>query len=120
MVCVSTDKSIVQFRFIGFGDFKQLKPINEEHINFKDSWIVKFIFNNTLCELTEIHRFKDNELLQDAYKCSNGETFDIDKYGKAERDLSLCWTNRAVDVINEKWNNHYLPNDYIIVNGAKK
>ena len=120
MWCVLAQiKVLFNFVFIGFGDFKQLKPINEEHINFRNSWIVKFIFNNTLCELTEIHRFNDNELLQDAYKCSNGEAFDIDKYGKTEHDLSLCWTNRAVDVINEKWNNYYLPNDYITVNGAK-
>ena len=120
MWCVLAQiKTLFNFVFIGFGDFKQLKPINEEHINFKNSWIVKFIFNNTLCELTEIHRFNDNELLQDAYKCSNGEAIDTDKYNKTEHDLSLCWTNRAVDVINEKWNNHYLPDDYVIVNGAK-
>ena len=75
MWCVLAQiKILFNFVFIGFGDFKQLKPVNEEHINFKNSWIVKFIFNNTLCELTEIHRFNDNELLQDAYKCSNGET----------------------------------------------
>jgi len=120
MWCVLAQiKILFNFVFIGFGDFKQLKPINEEYINFRNSWIVKFIFNNTLCELTEIHRFDDDELLQDAYKCSNGEAIDIDKYGKTEHDLSLCWTNRAVDVINEKWNDYYLPNDYIIVNGAK-
>ena len=120
MWCVLAQiKILFNFVFIGFGDFKQLKPVNEEHINFKNSWIVKFIFNNTLCELTEIHRFNDNELLQDAYKCSNGETIDINKYGKTEHDLALCWTNKAVDVINEKWNNYYLPNDYINVNGAK-
>jgi hypothetical protein len=119
MWCVLAQiKILFNLVFIEFCDLKQLKPMNAEHINFRNSWIVKFISNNTLCELTEIHRFNDNELLQDAYKCSNGEAFDIDKYGKAEHDLSLCWTNRAVDVINEKWNNHYLPNDYIIVNGA--
>jgi len=120
MWCVLAQiKILFNFVFIGFGDFKQLKPVNEEHVNFKNSWIVKFIFNNTLCELTEIHRFNDNELLQDAYKCSNGEAIDINKYGKTEHNLALCWTNKAVDVINEKWNNYYLPDDYIIVKGAK-
>ena len=39
------------FVFVGFDDLKQLKPINEEHVDFKNSWIVKFVFNNTLCEL---------------------------------------------------------------------
>ena len=60
------------FIFVGFGDFKQLKPIGEDEIDFKNSWIVKHVFSNNLCELTEVHRFKDNTLLQDAYKCSNG------------------------------------------------
>ena len=32
-----------QFGFVcvGFGDFKQLKPVGEERIDFKRSWIVK-------------------------------------------------------------------------------
>ena len=39
------------FIFVGLGDFKQLKNRNEEHIDFKNSWIVKYIFNNNLIEL---------------------------------------------------------------------
>jgi len=113
-------KVIFNFVFVGFGDFKQLKQVNEEHIDFKNSWIVKFIFNNTLCELETIHRFKDDELLQDALKCSDGESIDITKYGNEEHDLALCWTNRAVDAINAKWNNHYAKDEHIIVNGAKQ
>ena len=34
------------FTFIGFGDFIQLKPVNEEHIDFQYSWLVKHLFNN--------------------------------------------------------------------------
>ena len=30
-------KKEFNFVFIGFGDFKQLKPVNEEHIDFKNS-----------------------------------------------------------------------------------
>ena len=48
---LSQIKALFNFVFVGFGDFKQLKPINEEHVDFKNSWIVKFVFNNTLCEL---------------------------------------------------------------------
>ena len=29
------------FTCCGFGDFKQLKPVNEEHIDFLNSWLVK-------------------------------------------------------------------------------
>ena len=70
------------FIFVGFGDFKQLKPIGENEIDFKNSWIVKHVFGNNLCELTKVHRFKDDTLLQDAYKCSNGDAIDFN-------DLSL-------------------------------
>ena len=38
------------FIFCEFGDFKQLKPINEEHIDSLNNWIVKYIFNTNLCE----------------------------------------------------------------------
>ena len=31
--------------------------------------------------------------------------------------MALCWTNRAVNKINEKWNDYYCPDKYIIVNG---
>ena len=43
-------KSLI-FTFCGFGDFKQLKPVNEERIGFFNSWIVTYTFNNNLCEL---------------------------------------------------------------------
>jgi len=32
-------KKLFGFMFIGFGDFKQLTPVNEDHIDFKNSWI---------------------------------------------------------------------------------
>ena len=32
------------FVFVGFVDFKQLKPVCEEHIDFKHSWIVNYVF----------------------------------------------------------------------------
>jgi hypothetical protein len=95
------------FVFCGFGDFQQLKPVNEEHIDFKNTWIVKYVFNNNLCELTHIHRFDDNVLLQDAHKCARGEAIDFKNYTTEEHDLCLCWTNAAVDALNKKWNTHY-------------
>ncbi len=66
-------KKQYNFIFIGCGDWKQLKPVEEEHINFQNSWIVKYIFNNKSFELTKIHRFNECQLLQDAFKASNGE-----------------------------------------------
>jgi hypothetical protein len=95
------------FVFCGFGDFQQLKPVNEEHIDFKNTWIVKYVFNNNLCELTHIHRFDDNVLQQDAHKCARGEAIDFKNYTTEEHDLCLCWTNAAVDALNKKWNTHY-------------
>ena len=108
------------FVFVGFGDFKQLKPVGEEHIDFKHSWIVKYVFNNTICELTHIHRFDGSKLLQDAHKCANGESVDFNDYTKEEHDLSLCWTNPAVDAINQKWNKHYATGKQLKVNGFKQ
>ena len=78
-------KKQFDFIFIGLGDFKQLKPVYEEHIDFKNSYIVKHLFNNNCCHLKTVHRFKDNKLLQDAYDSANGKSIDLstkDSYGK--------------------------------------
>jgi hypothetical protein len=54
------------FIIIGCGDWKQLPPTNEEHISFKNAYIVKSLFNYTSFELTKVWRFNENQLLQDA------------------------------------------------------
>ena len=41
-------KKLFGFTFCGFGDFKQLKPVNEERIGFLSSWIVTYVFNNNI------------------------------------------------------------------------
>ena len=43
-------KRLFGFTFCGFGDFKQLKPANEERIGFLNAWVVKHISNNSSCE----------------------------------------------------------------------
>ena len=95
------------FIFIGFGDFKQLRPVKEETINFENLTLVKQLFNYSRCELKTVHRFDDNELLQDAHACANGESIDISKYGTEEHDLCLAWTNECVNALNKQWNEHY-------------
>ena len=100
-------KNEFNFIFIGFGDFKQLKPVNEEHIDFKNSWLVKHLFNNNSCELTKVHRFDENKLLQDAHDCAYGKSIDFNGYGNQEQDSSLCWTNDCVDALNTKYNEMY-------------
>jgi len=121
MWCVIAQiKQQLGFIFVGYGDFMQLKPVGEDHIDFRNSWIVKYVFNNNICELTEVHRFNDSKLLQDAYKCAYGEQIQFDDYTKEEHDLSLCWTNQAVDAINKKWNKHYAHGQGIEVNGFKQ
>ena len=106
--------------YSGFGDSKQLKPVSEEHIDFLNSWIVRYIFDNDSCELKEIHRFNENKLLQDAFKCANGENISFNDYTKEEHDLCLCWTNQAVDTLNAKWNKHYATGKQIEAAGYKQ
>ena len=113
-------KELFGFTFCGFGDFKQLKPANEEHIGFPNSWIVKYIFNNSLCELKEVHRFNESKLLQGAYTCANGESTESNDYTKEEHDSCLCWTNQAVDALSQKWNKHYAKGKQIDVVGYKQ
>jgi hypothetical protein len=96
-----------EFIIIGFGDWAQLPPVNEEHIDFSNAWIVNKIFNGNRCELEYIHRFNDSHLKQDTNKCRNGEKIDFNKYGSKECNLSLCWTNSAVNKLNQKWNEYY-------------
>ena len=95
-------KKEVNFIFIGLGGFMQLKPMNEEHLNFQNSWLVKHLFNNNSCKLTKVHRFDENKLLQDAYDCAYGKSIGFNRYGNKECDSSLCLTNLCVDTLNSK------------------
>jgi len=95
------------FIILGFGDWAQLRPVDEEHIEFENTEIVKYIFNYKSYELVKVWRFNENSLLQDAYNASAGEKLDFSKYGQEETPLSLCHTNNAVDTLTEKWNKFY-------------
>ena len=57
----------------------QLKQVNEEHIDFQNSWLVEHLFNNNSCILTKVHRFDENKLLQDAYVCAYCKSTDFKK-----------------------------------------
>ena len=113
-------KKLFCFAFCGFGDSKQLKPANEEHIGLLNPWVVKYIFNNSLCELQEVHRFSESKLLQGAYICANGESIVFNGYTKGEHDLCLCWTNQAVGALSQKWNKHYAKGKQIEVVGYRQ
>ena len=106
-------KKEFNFVFIGFGDFMQLKPVNEEHIDFQNSWLVKHLFNNNTCKLTKVHRFDENKLLRDACDCAYGKSIDFNGYGNQEQDLPLSWTNACVDTLNSKYNENML--NYMIM-----
>ena len=67
-----------------------------------------------------MHRFNENKLLQDAYKCANGERIEFSDYTKEEHDLCLCWTNQAVDTLNAKPNVRYAKGKQIEVVGYKQ
>ena len=99
--------------YCGFGDLKHLKPINEERIDFLNSWIVKYILNHNLCESNQVHRLHGNIFLQGAYKCPHGESIEFNDYAEEERDLCLCWTSQAVDPLNKTWNTHYAKGEQI-------
>ena len=104
----------------GFGAFKQLKPVKQEHINFRNSWIDKYVFGKNLCELKHIHRFNESKVLQGAYKYDNGEHIGFYDYTKGEHDLCLCWANQAVKSLNQKWDAHYAKGKQIEVTGHKQ
>jgi len=99
----------VQYGFviIGCGDWRQLPPVDEEHIDFENSWIVNYIFNFNSYELVKVWRFNESQLLQDAYSASKGYKIDFSRYKEVEHPLALCHTNDAVNAINKKWNEYY-------------
>ena len=94
--------------------------MGEEHIDREHSWIVKYAFNSTSCERTDVHKFDDSKLLQDAHNCANGESIYFNDYTKEKHDLCLCWTNPAIDAINKIWNKHYANGKQVEINGFKQ
>ena len=54
-------------------DTLPLHSFIKEHIDFENSWIVKYVFCRNLCQLTKVWRVNKIELLQDAYSASNGD-----------------------------------------------
>ena len=107
MVYLMFLKNGINFIFIGFGDFMQLKPVNEERIDFENRWLAKHSYNNNSCQLTKVYRFDENKLLQDAYAYAYGKSAGFKRYGNTDRDLPLCWTNPCVDTLNSKYNEKY-------------
>ena len=91
------------FIIIGAGDRGQLPPVNEEHIDFENSWIVKYVFNYNLYKLVEVKRTNDKELLHDTRTIRNGEVIDYLTYGTCERPTALRHPNDAVNAINKTW-----------------
>ena len=95
------------FVIIGAGDWGQLPPVHEEHIDFESSWIVKYVFNYTLYKLVEVKRTNDKDLLRDTRAIRNGDTINYATYGALERPTALCFSNDAVNTVNKKSNEHY-------------
>ena len=82
MVYLVSFETIIKFHiYIGFGDFMQLKPANEEHVYFQNNWLVKHLFNNNSCKLTKVDRFNEHKLLQDAYGCAYCKSMDFKRHG---------------------------------------
>ena len=90
------------FIIIGAGDWGQLPPVQEEHIDFEKSWIVKYVFNYNLYKLVEVKGTNDKDLLRDTRAIRNGEAIDYSTYGTCEHPTALCYSNDAVNSINRK------------------
>ena len=90
------------FVIIGAGHWGQLEPLKEEHIDFENSWIVKYVFNHRFYHLVKVHRFSDKNLLRDTDTIDDGGKMDFYTYGSIEYPYALCHTNDAVDAINKK------------------
>ena len=52
-------KNTYGFIFIGLGDFNQLPAVLEEHVDFKNAQILRYIFDGNRCELTKVYRTDD-------------------------------------------------------------
>jgi len=92
---------------IGAGDWGQLPPVHEKHINFENSWIVKSVLNYKLYKLVEVKRTNGKDLLRDTRAIRNGEAIDYSTYGTCKHPTALCYSNDAVNAFNSKWNEHY-------------
>ena len=95
------------FIIIGAGDWGQLPAVKEDHIDFENSWIVKYVFDYHLYRLIYVWRTEDEELLKDTRAIRNGGTIDYSTYTAQEYPTALCHSNDAVDAINKKWNEYY-------------
>ena len=106
--------------YFGLGGFKHVNPANEESVGYRNSWVVKYVFGNNLCDFKHIHRFSESKLLQDACKCANGENIELNHYSKEGHELCLCWANQAVNSLNQKWNAHYAKGKQLEVTGHRQ
>ena len=84
-----------------------MPPVQEEHHDFENSWIVKSVFNYNIYKLVEVKRTDDTDLLRDTRAIRNGEAIDYSAYGMCEHPTALCYSNDVVNGINSKWNEHY-------------
>ena len=95
------------FIIIGAGDWGQLPAVKEDHIDFENSWIVKYVFDYHLYMLIHVWRTEDKNLLKDTRAIRNGNTIDYSTYTAQEYPTALCHSNDAVDAINKKWNEYH-------------
>jgi hypothetical protein len=96
------------FKFVLFGDFEQLKPVEKKSYDVKNSEVFAELVDGQLLELTINYRaINDPEykvFLEDMMNIREGKTIIFKKYGKKECRKSICWTNRTRKAINQKWN----------------
>jgi hypothetical protein len=93
-------KRMSNIKFIVAGDFRQLAPVKERAIfDYKNSLALLELCDNNRLELTKCRR-SDKELFNDSLQL---DTLDINKYGKLECDVSICWTNKKRKLVNAKW-----------------
>ena len=88
-------------KIILMGDFHQIPPVNEEHLNFKDSYIIKDLTGGSIWKLTKNYRANDElpDFLQEITDYSNG----MIKFLLRER----LTTSTSLDDMVNGWNIGY-------------
>ena len=109
---IANIKRIYKFRFIGAGDFNQLKPVEEGHHDYFNSYLVKDIFDGKLVKLTYNYRVaedKNASSLFEDFEYINNCDYDMEEikkhYGNKRHLTCLAWTNKCVNALNKQINN---------------
>lgn len=110
---------------IGFGDFKQLPPVEQRKIDYENNQMLKEIFGYSNVELEYVKRQKNKKLIDKAIDILQNGEFCLTDFKQTNNILNLCYLNTTSIKINNHYNNLIdKPKEHIkakiIVNNNKK